>query len=59
MFMMNIGNMQLEGEIGQYRLALKNKKSVLSRNTTSTILLIVNLKLKISLFFNFGGSGTR
>lgn len=46
--------MQLEGEIGQYRLALKNKKSVLSRNTTSTILLIVNVRLKISLFLILG-----
>lgn len=54
MFMMNVGDMQLEGETGQYRLALKNKKSVLSRNPTSTILLIINLRLKKSLSLIFG-----
>lgn len=47
--------MQLEGEIGQYRLVLKNKKFVLSRNPTSTILLIINLRLKKSLFFLIWG----
>lgn len=51
--MMNVGDMQLEGKVYCIEWSLRSNKFGLNRNQTSTILLIINLRLK-NIVFNFG-----
>jgi hypothetical protein len=52
--MMNVGGMQLEGKLYYIEWSLRSNKFGLNRNQTSTIHLIINLRLK-NIVFTLGG----